>query len=137
MLGYGTDAATDFDDGEPMDGRAAAKDERATRRTDGPDGTDNVTPIGAAGRRAEAPQQAELAPAPAPSRLPATRRGPTNGASQPEANGATATMAPLTRARHRTTARMSISTRNSARWRSMASISTRGCRRSRRAASRT
>lgn len=30
-LGYGTDAAPDMDDGEPMDGRAAAKDERATR----------------------------------------------------------------------------------------------------------
>src|SRR6478672_10292837 len=45
VLGYGTDAASDFDDGEPMDGRAAAKDERATRRTQGPDGTDNVTPI--------------------------------------------------------------------------------------------
>jgi hypothetical protein len=35
-----------------------------------------------------------LTPAPAPCRLPATRRGPANGASQPEANGATATMAP-------------------------------------------
>ncbi|MGI8856972.1 MAG: hypothetical protein ACR2JW_14590 [Thermomicrobiales bacterium] len=95
VLGYGTDAATDFDDGEPMDGRAAAKDERATRRTGGPDGADNVTPIGTVGRaRTEAPQQAELTPVPAPSRLPATRRGATNGASQPEANGATATMAP-------------------------------------------
>lgn len=98
VLGYGTDAATDFDDGEPMDGRAAAKDERATRRADGPDGADNVTPIGAAGRaRAETPQRAEQppapAPAPAPSRLPATRRGAPNGASQPEASGATATMA--------------------------------------------
>lgn len=96
VLGYGTDAATDFDDGEPMDGRAAAKDERATRRNEGPDGTDNVTPIGTAGRsRAETPQQAEPAPAPAPapSRLPATRRGATNGASQPEASGATATIA--------------------------------------------
>jgi hypothetical protein len=29
VLGYGTDSAADFDDGEPMDGRAAAKDERA------------------------------------------------------------------------------------------------------------
>jgi hypothetical protein len=95
VLGYGTDAATDFDDGEPMDGRAAAKDERATRRADGPDGADNVTPIGAAGRaRTEAPQQAELTPAPAPSRLPATRRGAANGASEPQANGANATMAP-------------------------------------------
>ncbi len=77
-----------------MDGRAAAKDERANRRTDGPDGTDNVTPIGAAARpRAEAPKQAEPVTTPAPSRLPATRRGPTNGASQPEATGATATLA--------------------------------------------
>jgi hypothetical protein len=32
LLGYGTDAAPDLDDGEPMDGRAAAKDERADRR---------------------------------------------------------------------------------------------------------
>lgn len=31
VLGYGTDAASDFDDGEPMDGRAAAKDERKDR----------------------------------------------------------------------------------------------------------
>jgi hypothetical protein len=96
VLGYGTDAASDFDDGEPMDGRAAAKDERATRRTEGPDGTDNVTPIGAAGRsRTEAQQPSEPTPAPAPSRLPATRRPATNGASQsqPEARGGTATIA--------------------------------------------
>jgi len=86
VLGYGTDAASDFDDGEPMDGRAAAKDERATRRADGPDGTDNVTPIGAVGRAR--PEPAAQSPAPAPSRLPATRRAPTNGTSQPEANGA-------------------------------------------------
>lgn len=93
VLGYGTDAATDFDDGEPMDGRAAAKDERATRRAEGPDGTDNVTPIGAAGRpRAEAPRQAESAPA--PSRLPATRRTVPNGASQPEAKDAATVAAP-------------------------------------------
>jgi hypothetical protein len=88
VLGYGTDAASDFDDGEPMDGRAAAKDERATRRAEGPDGTDNVTPIGAAGRTRPEAATPSPAPAPAPSRLPATRRGPSNGASQPEANGA-------------------------------------------------
>jgi hypothetical protein len=35
VLGYGTDAASDFDDGEPMDGRAAAKDERAQRQAEG------------------------------------------------------------------------------------------------------
>lgn len=88
VLGYGTDAATDFDDGEPMDGRGAAKDERATRRTDGPDGADNVTPIGAVSRpRPEAAAEAPT-PAPAPSRLPATRRGPSNGAAQPEAQSA-------------------------------------------------
>jgi hypothetical protein len=88
VLGYGTDAATDFDDGEPMDGRAAAKDERATRQADGPDGTDNVTPIGAASRT-----RPEAASAPAPSRLPATRRAPSNGLSQPEANGASTAVA--------------------------------------------
>ena len=59
-LGYGTDAASDFDDGEPMDGRGAAKDERFDRvRRDGPETPDtapaasspaasragNVTPI--------------------------------------------------------------------------------------------
>lgn len=87
VLGYGTDAASDFDDGEPMDGRAAAKDERAVRRTDGPDGTDNVTPIGAAGRT-----RTESAEQPAPSRLPATRRSATNGAGQTESHGATATL---------------------------------------------
>jgi hypothetical protein len=32
VLGYGTDSAADFDDGEPMDGGAAAKGERADRR---------------------------------------------------------------------------------------------------------
>src|SRR5690349_14063256 len=68
VLGYGTDAASDFDDGEPMDGRAAAKDERATRRTEGPDGTDNVTPIGAAGRTRPEAATPSPAPAPAPSR---------------------------------------------------------------------
>lgn len=88
VLGYGTDAASDFDDGEPMDGRAAAKDERANRRTEGPDGTDNVTPIGAVGRvRTESPAE------PAPSRLPATRRPAMNGATQPETGTATATVA--------------------------------------------
>lgn len=93
VLGYGTDAASDFDDGEPMDGRAAAKDERATRRTEGPDGTDNVTPIGAAGRaRPEAASQ-PVGPAPAPSRLPATRRAASTGASQPEPNGANTAVA--------------------------------------------
>ena len=117
VLGYGTDAASDFDDGEPMDGRAAAKDERSTRRADGPDGAGNVTPIGAAARpRTETTQQAEPAPAPAPSRLPATRRGPTNGASQPEVNAATATIAAAAPLLRQTTARTFISTRNFARW---------------------
>lgn len=32
-LGYGTDAAADFDDGEPLDGAGAAKAERAQRMT--------------------------------------------------------------------------------------------------------
>ncbi len=91
VLGYGTDAASDFDDGEPMDGRAAAKDERSVRRTEGPDGTDNVTPIGAAGRTRP---DVTPSPAPAPSRLPATRRGPSNGAaSQPELNGTSTAVA--------------------------------------------
>lgn len=63
VLGYGTDSAADFDDGEPLDGRAAAKDERAARRADGPEATPPApTPI-----RPE-PK------APEPSRLPATRR---------------------------------------------------------------
>jgi hypothetical protein len=87
VLGYGTDSATDFDDGEPMDGRAAAKDERAGRRTDGPDGADNVTPIGAKGRaRTDEAEPAPVAPAPqpAPSRLPTTRRPATE---QPKLNG--------------------------------------------------
>lgn len=39
VLGYGTDAASDLDDGEPLDGRAAAKDERANRQSSpAPDG---------------------------------------------------------------------------------------------------
>ncbi len=93
VLGYGTDSAADFDDGEPMDGRAAAKDERATRRPDGLEGSDNVTPIGSAGRvRAEA--DAPTAPAQAaPNRAPAPRRTTTNGAAAPESHGATATLA--------------------------------------------
>ncbi|MDQ6833958.1 MAG: hypothetical protein M3008_11215, partial [Chloroflexota bacterium] len=86
VLGYGTDAASDFDDGEPMDGRAAAKDERATRHADAPDGADNVTPIGAANRTRPEVAASAPTPAPAPSRLPATRRGPSNGVSQPEAH---------------------------------------------------
>lgn len=94
VLGYGTDSAADFDDGEPLDGRAAAKDERASRRAEGPDGADNVTPIGAAGRaRAEQPEPAAPAPAPAPvqSRIPATRR-PAALSEQPKSSGATATL---------------------------------------------
>jgi len=85
-LGYGTDSASDFDDGEPLDGRAAAKDERAARTAPEPaaatprretsappaepanaERNDNVTPI-AQGRTR--PVEA------APSRLPATRRMP-------------------------------------------------------------
>ncbi len=93
VLGYGTDAATDFDDGEPMDGRAAAKDERATRRADGPDTTGNVTPIGAVSRtRPEAPAESP-APVPAPSRLPATRRGPSNSPAQTETPSASTAVA--------------------------------------------
>src|SRR3954471_22332335 len=45
VLGYGTDAATDFDDGEPMDGRAAAKDERKDRRTTDERANPGVTPM--------------------------------------------------------------------------------------------
>ncbi len=84
-LGYGTDSASDFDDGEPLDGRAAAKDERAARTSPEPAASprretvappaesasaergDNVTPI-AQGR----PRPVDAAP----SRLPATRRMP-------------------------------------------------------------
>jgi len=86
-LGYGTDSASDFDDGEPLDGRGAAKDERAARTSPEPAtapprretsappaepvsaerGGDNVTPI-AQGR----PRPTEAAP----NRLPATRRMP-------------------------------------------------------------
>lgn len=88
VLGYGTDAAADFDDGEPMDGRAAAKDERATRRVEGPDGTDNVTPIGAAGRT-----RTEASAEPAPGRMPAPRRAAPNATPQAENGAATATLA--------------------------------------------
>jgi hypothetical protein len=92
VLGYGTDSAADFDDGEPMDGRAAAKDERATRRSEGPDGADNVTPIGAKGRART--EDAEAAtptpPQPAPSRLPTTRRPVVE---QPKLNGSATTLA--------------------------------------------
>ena len=93
VLGYGTDSAADFDDGEPMDGRAAAKDERATRRTDGPDGADNVTPIGAKGRARteEAEPAPPTPPQPAPSRLPTTRRPAP--AEQPKLNGAATALA--------------------------------------------
>ncbi len=93
VLGYGTDAASDFDDGEPMDGRAAAKDERATRHADAPDGADNVTPIGAANRTRPEVAASAPTPAPTPSRLPATRRGPSNGVSQPEVHGASTMVA--------------------------------------------
>lgn len=98
VLGYGTDSAADFDDGEPLDGRAAAKDERASRRADGPDGADNVTPIGAVGRsRAEQPEPPAPKPAPAPapvqSRIPATRRPAPPPTEQPKAHGVTAILA--------------------------------------------
>ncbi len=93
VLGYGTDAASDFDDGEPMDGRAAAKDERATRHADAPDGADNVTPIGAANRTRPEVAASAPTPAPTPSRLPATRRGPSNGVSHPEVHGASTMVA--------------------------------------------
>lgn len=56
--GYGTDYASDLDDGEPLDGRAAAKDERAGRRMDGGESAAPTPPP---------------APRPEPSRLPATR----------------------------------------------------------------
>jgi 8-oxo-dGTP pyrophosphatase MutT (NUDIX family) len=66
VLGYGTDSAADFDDGEPMDGRAAAKDERATRRME-PEERGKV----------DAQHAANVAPQTAPpSRLPTTRRPP-------------------------------------------------------------
>ena len=92
VLGYGTDSAADFDDGEPMDGRAAAKDERAVRRAEGPEGADNVTPIGAKGRaRTEEADAAPPAPPqPAPSRLPTTRRP---APEQPKLSGGVTTLA--------------------------------------------
>jgi hypothetical protein len=72
VLGFGTDGATDFDDGEPLDGRAAAKDERATRRADGPERTDTPqTSSDGANARPERPV-AQIA-APQPPRLPSTR----------------------------------------------------------------
>lgn len=82
-LGYGTDSASDFDDGEPLDGRPAAKDERADRtrregnapvpapatpeRTERSDNATNVTQMSP--RRTQATDTT-------PSRLPATRRMP-------------------------------------------------------------
>ncbi len=64
-LGYGTDAASDFDDGEPMDGRPAAKDERVDRtRRDG----------------SETPDTAPSAP---PDAAPAARAGNVTPISQP------------------------------------------------------
>jgi len=91
-LGYGTDSASDFDDGEPLDGRPAAKDERAdrTRReanTPAPtesesaervDNVTNVTQI--APRRTQGTDTM-------PSRLPATRRMP----AAPTSNGGNGT----------------------------------------------
>jgi hypothetical protein len=66
MLGYGTDAATDFDDGEPLDGRAAAKDERAERRME----PQERAQVDAQHERNTQPS------APRPSSLPATRGRP-------------------------------------------------------------
>ena len=91
-LGYGTDSASDFDDGEPLDGRPAAKDERAdrTRReanapaptepehTERVDNATNVTQI--APRRTQGTDTV-------PSRLPATRRMP----AAPTSNGGNGT----------------------------------------------
>jgi hypothetical protein len=59
VLGYGTDAAADFDDTEPMDGLPAAKSERAARsREEGP----QTGP----GERAEASKAAKAPKEPPP-----------------------------------------------------------------------
>jgi hypothetical protein len=91
VLGYGTDAAADFDDGEPLDGRAAAKDERRARqdeRTDTSGDTPSNTPPATNGAPGGAQAQQR---APEPSRLPATRRPKDGGAVRPaEEEGAAA-----------------------------------------------
>ncbi len=102
-LGYGTDSASDFDDGEPLDGRPAAKDERADRnrreanapaptepeRAEGVDNVTNVTQI--APRRTQGTDTV-------PSRLPATRRMPaaptSNGGNGTGTHGPALTSAP-------------------------------------------
>ncbi len=104
ILGYGTDAASDFDDGEPMDGRAAAKDERSTRAVapaasaaSTPSDT-NVTPITAPNRSRM--QSAEPSELPATPRAMAPRRTAsatsTSDAATAPANSATATIAAAT-----------------------------------------
>jgi hypothetical protein len=67
IAGYGTDTAADLDDGEPLDGRGAAKDERAARMDER--------------QRAQVDAQHERHAAqsqPPPSRLPARRNPPLN-----------------------------------------------------------
>jgi hypothetical protein len=60
LLGYGTEGARDFDDGEPLDGAAASKGERADRRMEPHE-------------RAAVDEQHARNTTPPPMKLPATR----------------------------------------------------------------